>query len=283
MLPNRISVTKTVQHAIYAQFRAHLTRLNIRKRISLYRSWKDTPKPDKSEVVIIAGGPSFTREIAEAIIENKKYLDVVAINFYCLNDHSQLLIPNYYVLSDPIHLKAIDNALIEKNMMLKSYIQASACRLCVPYGESWDEYAKPFIFFDDSENIFSKNVDPRLPRGYPSNTMFKAIALMLAMGYEKIYLTGFDYDYPRKIFLDKDNKLMLRDEHHYKAVDSYYGNIYDSVGHALHWWAQDYWHLKKLSSPRIVNVTDTSLVDAFQRMSQYAFIEHLKTCASLHV
>lgn len=283
LLPNRISVVKTLQHAFYSQILDHASCLNIEKRISLYRAWKNVSKADKLEVVIIAGGPSFTSDLADAIIKYRKSLDVAAINFYCLNQKSQSLVPNYYILSDPAHLKTSDPALAEKNVLLKRYIKENNCKLCVPYGESWNEYAKPFIHFDDTENLFSSNINPIFPRGYPSNTMFKTIALMIAIGYERIYLVGFDYDYPRRILLDDDNKLILQEEHHYGRVDSNYSNLFDSVGHALHWWAQDYWHLKKLSSSRVINVTENSLVDAFQRMKYNAFVQYLKTCYDPHV
>jgi hypothetical protein len=123
-------------------------------------------------------------------------------------------------------------------------------------------------------------VDPRYPRGYTSNTTFKAIALMLKVGYEKIYIMGLDYDYPRKMYLDESNHLFIREEHHYGSVDIDHSNFYDSVGHALHWLSQDYWHLRKLSSPKVVNVTKTSLIDAFARVTPEKFME-CKRCRNI--
>lgn len=276
MLPNTIRLINYVRHIKNVHFSVLRSLLNIKKRTSLNRFWANIERPNKLDVLIIAGGPSFTSYIRDQVIANRENIDVVAINYFCLSEASEKLVPDYYVLSDPQNFKTKDAALIEKNNALKIYLKKYRCKLCLPYGSSCDEYGNPSIFFDDQEYLFSNNIDPRFPRGYRSNTMFKAIALMLALGYEKIYLTGFDFDYPRKIFLDKDNKLMLRDEHHYGVVDSDLCYEFDSVAHALHWWAQDYWHLKKLSSPRVVNVTDNSMVDAFQRMSPSDFFQHLE-------
>jgi hypothetical protein len=273
MLPNRISIFKTVRWAIYIQLRGFLSLLNVKKRISLNSIWRNIAKPNKREVIIIGGGPSFTQEISNKIIECQELFNIVAINFYCLNDQSKKLIPDYYVLSDPAHLNTKHAATIEKNNQLKSYLKKNRCKLLAPYGADWDEYSHPFATFNDTENLFTNNINPRSPRGYTSNTMFKAIALMRAIGFEKIYVVGFDFDYPRKLFLDKNNTLFLKEEHHYNVVNSDYSNVFDSVGHALHWWAQDYWHLKKLSTPRVINVTETSMIDAFQRMTPKDFIE----------
>jgi hypothetical protein len=103
---------------------------------------------------------------------------------------------------------------------------------------------------------------------------------MLAMRYSKIYVIGLDYDYPRKIFLDVNNRLFYKNDHSYVSkhlsanVDG--DTLFDSMAHAIHWWAQDYWHLKKLSSPKVVNITKESMIDVFPRMTPDSFINYME-------
>ena len=123
----------------------------------------------------------------------------------------------------------------------------------------------------------SNNIDPRHPRGYRSNTGFKAIALMLALQYSKIFIVGFDYDYPRKIVLDQNNKLFLLDEHSYGSKKIDCSNYFDSVAHAMNWWATDYWHYKKFNSTKVINVTENSMIDIFSRMSTEKFINYIRS------
>jgi len=262
---------------ILSQFKTVLLNfINIKKKLYLHRKWNNINFLRKDSVIIIADGPSFNLDIAENIILKRKHFDIIAMNHYCLNGISKKLIPDYYLLSDPENVKT-ENILSKKiNESLKKYILNDSIKFISPYGKRWEIYKKPFLQFNDSENLTSNNIDPRHPRGYRSNTGFKAIALMLALQYSKIYIVGFDYDYPRKIVLDKNNKLFLLDEHSYGSENLDCSNYFDSVAHAMHWWATDYWHFKKLSSPKVINVTKTSMIDVFSRMNTEDFINYIR-------
>lgn len=272
LTPNRISILSSMQWLIVCQLRTVFSLLNIRKRLVLCKIWRDFAKSENREVIVIAGGPSFTKELAEHILQNRDRFDVVALNFYCLADCAEWLVPDYYVLSDPASIFIDKKTENSKSRTLVSYLNKYKPKLCVPYGRYWNKLNGIVLRFDDVENLFLKNINPIYPRGYTSNTTFKAIALMLKAGYEKIYLMGLDYDYPRKLFLDKNNRIFVREEHHYGVVDIDHSEFYDSIGHALHWLSQDYWHVKKLKSPRVVNVSETSMIDAFSRVSPAEFI-----------
>jgi hypothetical protein len=249
--------------------------LNIKKRIILHRMWKKIG-PKKKIAIVIADGPSFNKGIAKQIISKRKFLDVIVMNNYCLNSFSKYLIPDYYLLSDPENFKTKNYLVKKKNKTLKKYILNPSIKLVVPYGSRYEIYKKPYLQFNDSENLKTNNINPRYSRGYRSNTGFKAIAFTLSLNYKKIFIIGFDYDYPRKIFLNNKNKLYLKDEHSYgsKKIDCSY--LFDSVGHAMHWWAQDYWHLKKIASSKITNVTNNSLIDVFERMCFKNFSKYLR-------
>ena len=141
----------------------------------------------------------------------------------------------------------------------------------MPYGLEWKKFLTPYLIFDDDENPFSNNIHPCFPRGYTSNTMFKAIAIALALKYKKIFLFGFDYDFPKNLFLTEKNSIYLIYKSSDGAIKKNYSQIFDSVGHALFWWSQDFINLKKLKSKKIINVTDVSMIDVFKRMNFLQF------------
>lgn len=246
--------------------------LNVKKRVKLHLSWRKIPTRKNNDVVIVAGGPSFTIDLAKCLIENKANVDITALNFYCLNALAEELVPDYYVLSDPCDFSEMNNDASQK---LRSYINIKKPTLFHPYGTEFNGNVSGSFIFDDEENLNSDNISPLLPRGYTSNTALKAIALMLALGYDKVFVLGCDYDYPRRIFINNQNRIMLKDEHHYGVETVDISHLHKSIADALSCWANDYRHMKKLASDRVYNVTKNSLIDSFNRISPDEFIDYL--------
>lgn len=193
-----------------------------------------------------------------------------AVNFYCLSERAKDLVPQGYILSDP-------KTLTWKAKELEEYLTRHEIMVYVPYGAKWVPPNWKTTFFNDSENVYSKNIDPRKPRGYTSNTAFKAIAIALELGYEKVFITGLDHDYPRRLNVTEDLGLTLDDVHHYdkkREMPRIYPH-FECMAHALHCYSLNLWHLRKLSSPRVVNVTTTSMVDVFERMRERDFVHYI--------
>jgi hypothetical protein len=250
--------------------------VNIKKKIILNKLWNQVKSPKNLFAVVIATGPSFDKEIVKNILLKRKYFDLIAINYYCLNSFSKKLIPDYYLLSDPEQVET-NNIMVKKiNKSIKKYISNPKIKFISPYDDRWRIYKNPYLQFDDSQNLSSDNINPRKPRGYRSNTGMKAIATMLALGYERIFIVGFDYEYPRRIVLDKNNKLLLLENHSYGSHTININKDFSCVAHALHWWALDYWHLKKFKSKKIINVTKNSMIDVFTRMCPKDFEKYIK-------
>jgi hypothetical protein len=88
----------------------------------LLRQWKGIkPKSDRV-AVLIAGGPSFTDELAKAVMSARDVVDVFAINFFCRSAWANSLRPDFYVLSDPAHLSGGTEELRSWNAMLAEYL-----------------------------------------------------------------------------------------------------------------------------------------------------------------
>jgi hypothetical protein len=234
-------------------------------------SWATRPRRHRDRAVVIAGGPSFSEDIAQCLVEVRDTVDLFAMNFFMLSSRAEQLKPDFYVLSDPAHLDTSNAAIERLNVQLERYLRETRPRLCVPGLPQWKRYGEPFLCFDDREALIWRNAHPSRPRGYCSNTAFKAIAIAAALGYAQIYVVGLDYDYPRKIVVDQDNKLWLRDEHHYGSQLTDFSAYFRDLGDALAWMAHDYKHLKKLAGEHIYNVTETSMIDAFRRLAPSDF------------
>lgn len=250
--------------------------VNLKRRIILNNLWKNLNLIKKDKIIIIANGPSFTDETAKNIISSRENCDVMVINDFHLNSFSKELIPDYYLISDPQNIKTQNIEIKKNNILLKKYISNENIKYIAPYGKMWEYLKKPYLIFNDSQNLLSNNIDPRKPRGYRSNTSFKAIAISLALNYKSIYILGFDYEYPRKLIVNHENKIFLKNE--FSFGEQLYNLNYDfeSLAHAMHWWSLDYWHLRKLKSSKIINVTNNSMIDIFQRMSPQSFFEIIK-------
>ena len=162
LIPNRLRL----KNLILWNLRGNLAvwafdRFNLRKRWVLDRCWKNIKKRNQKECLVIAGGPSYTVELAEALKQNCKGLEIIALNYYHLSQYKDDLIPSYYILSDPDTL-SLDP---ETGRRLRSYIHKHSITTCTPYGAKWVDESWETIVFNDSENVYSRNIDPRRSRG----------------------------------------------------------------------------------------------------------------------
>lgn len=221
------------------------------------------------DIVIIANGPSFNDEIAKKLKENRSKFILIVLNAYIKNDVSSYLRPDFYVLSDPNH----PVGLLEQ---IAAYSKKHRVKCITPKKGALKDYFDNPLLFDDRQCLLLKNQCPWRPRGYPSNTTFKAIACAKFLTTGGIYLFGFDYNISQKLRVDSANDLYLKDEHHYGSKARYVGHLHSSVSAALIFWGADLFFAKRLNSRRVLNITNTSLVDFLSRKSPPEFFAELE-------
>jgi len=125
-------------------------------------------------------------------------LDVFAMNWYTHTNIAKSIIPDYYVLSDPINkMNSGKSFRGRKTEDLWDQLSVwSDTKLIVP--NFWmrqlrETKFKIGCYVDDRELLgFTKNISILKPRGYCSMTAFKSIAAAVHLGYDTIYLVGFD-------------------------------------------------------------------------------------------
>jgi hypothetical protein len=171
------------------------------------------------EVFVFAGGPSINN------------LDPLKIKNYCETNNSSVFCVNYFlnsvfaanskidylVLSDP---RSFDMSVEESKLANSNLEKMDIKGVFVPeqLQDKLSKISTKKIFkFNDSEtsHIFSKNINPTIPRSYVSMTAYKALAIAIFMGFDKIYICGFDNTYLKDLGCDENNRLFRKSVHFY--------------------------------------------------------------------
>ncbi len=201
--------------------------------------------------------------------------DIFAINGYLWSDFSRIVAPTHYVLSDPAcfyapNSKRRTDAQVEiakKYIQLIAEIEALGATLFVPMRFMSLLPTRKVIGFCDVENEFSNNVmNVMKPRGYITMTAYKALAISLYMGYEKIYICGMDNDYFKELEADEENRLYYNDRHFFgEEKKTNPGVDGDTVGEFLYTHHFLFSHFSKFPKERIVNLHKSSLNTYFPK------------------
>jgi hypothetical protein len=239
--------------------------------------WRLKNSQNLNEVMVIGNGPSqgyLNTNMLSKFIKNGGQLFVV--NYWTENKSLSEIIPNYIVISDPgtLSIEVEEPMRIEKNNRLTTYLMKNdsikiACplRRCRELSRIFGE--QRVIGFVDSElRMWTDNINPILPRGYLSMTLYKSLALAIWFNYKKIFILGMDNTYPRNIYCNRDNKFINHEMHAGSddfAVDM--SGSYHTVGDGLIEIAQLFYDARKFTRGNIINLDQYSLTDAFKKIT----------------
>jgi len=230
------------------------------------------------KVLILGNGQSqdyLSKNNLKFLIKNNFH--VIVVNYWNLNKKFKKIIPNYIVISDR---RILDNDkkkkfFFKKNKSLIKYLQSNKnINVICPFlhihlvGRYIDK-TRIIGFCDTELRSFYSNVNPLLPRGYLSSTVYKAIAMALWFSYKEIYLLGLDNTYPRDLYSDKNNS-MLTLENHAGIKNSILDmtNLYGSFSDLLIEISYLFKDIKKFSKfQNIYNLDVHSLTNVFKKFS----------------
>jgi hypothetical protein len=224
--------------------------------------------------LVLGNGPSLGALSAERLAEFiAKGGDVFAVNLWNENETLSKVAPTYLTISDPSTLQP--NTTDETMIRLKQYlIDNSATKILCPirrHKSICESFGtdRVIAFCDSDLRYWWSNVNPLLPRGYISMTLYKALAVASWLGYRKIFVLGMDNTYPRNIYCDRNNRVLNLEVH--AGREDYtadMGDLYGSVGDMLHELAYLFYDARKFArSDRIVNLDPYSLTDAFPKVT----------------
>lgn len=184
---------------------------------------------------------------------------------------AKTIVPNYYVLSDPTSFnegsQTVSKEIVDNQKRQIDRLNELNIPVFIPAQFSKLNILKQCYIFNDVENRFSRNIDPLKPRGYLSMTGYKALAIACYLGYDTIYICGFDNDYFKTITVDENNDLYYTDKHYYdNGIKSKTGpNVGKGLGNYL--WEHHllFKGLELFNHYNIINLNKNSLVDAFPK------------------
>lgn len=232
---------------------------------------------NSKKVLIIGGGPSANRISLENVLrdQSQNRLDVIVMNWYAVTPLAEHLIPNLYVLSDPIFKPNYDKVLKGKSTKAVWNIINSwkSTKLILPnFWMGSDEFNNQVeLYIDDRELIsYTKNISPLKPRGYCSLTSSKAIAAAVYLGYEEIFIVGFDSSNTR-FRVDRNNKVYELALHASDTIESndLYLNDYfqNGVSELLYAHSIAFLDVKRcFSKSKVFNIQSDSLLDVFPKV-----------------
>jgi hypothetical protein len=201
--------------------------------------------------------------------------DIFAVNGYLWSEFSKIAAPTHYVLSDPACFYAPDNKrrtdkqieISKRYTALIKEIETLGATLFVPMRFIHLLRIRNLFGFCDVENEFSSNVvNVERPRGYMTMTAYKALAISLYLGYEKVFICGMDNDYFKQLEADADNRLYYNDRHFFgEGKKTSTGVDGDTVGEFLYTHHFLFSNFAKFPKERIVNLHKHSLNTYFTK------------------
>lgn len=254
-----------------------------------YKEWIISLKKLKNikngkKALVIGNGPSqgyATQEILNDFQNNGG--EIFVVNFWNQNKRLSNVTPNYLVISDPLTLSKNNSEYREKNESLENYIKTNKnIKIICPTYRCYDladSFGKDRIigFIDTELRGWTKNIKPIKPRGYVSMTLYKALAMALWFGYEKINILGMDNTYPRNTYCDSNNRILNLETH--AGIEDYitdHSERYEGIGDLMVDLSHLFYDAQKFANKKILNLDPYSLTDAFLKAESIELTDLLK-------
>lgn len=248
----------------------YYTRYILPKRKSLHELKKLKNSKKGKSAFVFANGPSLANLSFEKVSKyQNEGFDVFAVNSFISNQKN--FIPNFYVLSDPAYFRRdiIETALKKRVEADLDLINKHKITCFLPFEFDGKKNLEKFYYFNDAECLtFNNFSNPLIPRSFFSMTAYKALLISIYLGYDKVYISGFDNDYFLGINNNEENEVSLLDKHFYvkdidrKLIKSIGFNSIKDVLLDSYWL---FYFLSKFSKYNIVNLDKKGLCDEFSK------------------
>lgn len=225
--------------------------------------------------LVLGNGPSLDLLKYENIDTSKT--DVFVVNEFYLSQISTKVRPNFYVLSDNASFSDSETGSLFSMTGLTEYLRVNQCALLLPHTVN-HELFKPIkekIYFNDKNGPWlSKNINPTRPRGYVSVTLYKALALALYFGYDRVYILGLDNTEFHAYSGNEKNEIIHSRNSYAKETMSENKDdgrtmkeFTSGIAGRMNSYAHLFGDLQKFNKGNVINLYRKSLVDAFSKKS----------------
>jgi len=207
---------------------------NLKGTPALYKLKSHKNFGVKSSALVLGNG-SMDDELPYQLLntlQTKKKIYIYGVNFILNSDITRQLRIDFLILSDPetLELKSKNERVNELWENVKKFKPT----IFVPYRyhhklQDFKEYAESIYFFNDlSLETMSHNINPLFPRGYPSSTFFKALALANYAKHEKIFIGGADQSMFKNVQVNDLNRIIQYPSHR-KGAEGGHDNYSEGI------------------------------------------------------
>jgi hypothetical protein len=243
-----------------------------------------------STLIILANGPSLKEDLNKVTQKNNKY-DYCVMNAFCKSILFKELEPIYYVIADPLFFKKeLRRKSEEEVFRLLNESVLWNMTLYIPFN-FYPDFTKEKILVNEKihivpyharhyeginclkEKIYKKGLSmPKI-----QNVLIPSIFNGINAGYKTIYLCGVDHTWTEDMRVDNHNRVCLINKHFYNDLNlklepwlKVNGQQYKmhEILRTLAIMFEGYHELQHYSimnSCKIINFTDKSFIDAFER------------------
>ena len=249
-----------------------------------------TPKPS---VLILGNGPSLGEDLPR-LIERREHetKDVMAVNYFALDERFATVRPAYYVLSDPTFFRDSThrNRVTELYRTLNEKVMWPMNLYVQYYNPERFDYRAAL----PNPNIRIVRFHTQLYRGFRGvefwlfrrglgSANFGTVVqvceyVALLLGYKTLELYGVDHTLLDGLCVDEENRLCRADRHYYDAVPATPKPIFQNVPHRPYTMSVYLAEVAELFrghevlrdyaaslGARIINRTRGSMIDAYER------------------
>lgn len=224
--------------------------------------------------LVLGNGPSLAKLNSSNV--NGLVDDIFVVNDFYKTEASKNIRPTFYVLSDPISFNNKQESDVLRDSPLEGYLRANKCALILPHKayRLIKSTNRQLLFFNDLERRFiRKNIDPLKPRSYCSVTLYKALAMAVHMGYDKIFILGLDNTEFNSYASDINNSIWIKGVHYSEYQEQYSKEmqafkldvLVSGISGRMTSYGRLFSDLNMFPKHNIWNLDKDSLIDAFMK------------------
>jgi len=234
-------------------------------------------------LVVMGNGPSLRQTIDNESAELRRH-KLMAVNFAANAPEFAELRPDYYIMADPVFFSDLDNENVKRLWAAVSAVREWDMLLLVP--------RKARIPVALPENVRVGRFNAVGVEGFgwlerwayrnglgmprPRNVLIPAIMMGMALGYERLYITGADHSWSRTLEVTEDNVVVSVQPHFYEdnaaehaRVASVYKDVcLHEIMYSFYVAFKSYYAIRRYAGRmgvKVYNSTPGSFIDAFER------------------
>lgn len=252
--------------------------------------------PDVNKIYILGNSPSLNKELSE-FQDAVCNAALMSVNYFANSEWYKKLKPEFYVIIDRfVFADNYDKSNDKKNIeFFNKLSEDTTWKMCLfmPFEAKKHSHWQSALRKNKNINIFYINLTPiegfdffvnkcfdrnyGMPR--PHNVLIPSIYLALLFNIKEIFIMGAEHSWLPDIFVNHDNKVMIKEAHFYssdkkerelfyntpkgKRPVKYHEALYTyMVAFRSYYIIKSYAEYKKC---KIVNCTEHSFIDAFPK------------------